>query len=503
MASNDDRDDHLRNAGALALARIGDAAPLVALADHASRALRIAAVVALRRLQDPGVARFLDDSDEWVVTEAARAINDDFSIEAALPALARLLSRTPFDNEALIRRVINANLRVGQPENLNILTAYATRRDAPAALRAEAIAALGVWPRPSVLDRVTGRYRGPVERSAAPARAALSNVIGALLRDDSTNVQTAAAATAGRLRVEKAAPLLLELVQRAPAAEVRRAALAGLHRMGDSRIEAAVEAALRDPEQSVRSSALAQLPSLALPAKRSVALFASMLDAGTLEERQTAVAALRNLPAAATTPVLDSLLDALLAGRLDPALQLDLIETVEKLDQPVLQQKLDAFRAAAPSGDLLARYRSCLEGGDMENGRRIFAGNETAQCVRCHALGDWGGNVGPPLGDIGARLSREDLLLALVDPSDRIAPGYGFVTLTLNSGERLSGILAAETEEALTLELDQGEKRTIPRADIAARQDAPSSMPAMGELLSRRQLRDLVAFLAAMKGEAS
>src|SRR4029450_4353801 len=83
LAGNDDRDANLRHAGSLALARIGDASQIAALNRHGSRAVRTAAIVALRRMRHPDVARFLDDQDERVVTEAARAINDDGGIEAA------------------------------------------------------------------------------------------------------------------------------------------------------------------------------------------------------------------------------------------------------------------------------------------------------------------------------------------------------------------------------------------------------------------------------------
>src|SRR5690606_27038855 len=113
LERNDDKDAFVRHAASLALARIGKAEPLVALTGHSSRAVRTGAVVALRRMRHPGVSQFLQDKDEFIVTEAARAINDDFSIEEALPALGALLNQTPFTNEALIRRSINANLRVG------------------------------------------------------------------------------------------------------------------------------------------------------------------------------------------------------------------------------------------------------------------------------------------------------------------------------------------------------------------------------------------------------
>src|SRR6185295_10513017 len=67
LAENNDRDVNLRHAGSLALSRIGDAASVVALSSHPSRAVRIAAIVALRRMRHPGVSRFLADADEQVV----------------------------------------------------------------------------------------------------------------------------------------------------------------------------------------------------------------------------------------------------------------------------------------------------------------------------------------------------------------------------------------------------------------------------------------------------
>ena len=103
LAQNGDKDVYLRHAGSLALASIGDGTALEALAQHESSAVRLAAVVALRRMRHAGAARFLGDADERVVTEAARAINDDGGIEAAVPALAAVLKETRFTSEPLLR----------------------------------------------------------------------------------------------------------------------------------------------------------------------------------------------------------------------------------------------------------------------------------------------------------------------------------------------------------------------------------------------------------------
>ena len=160
LADNNDRDANLRHAGSLALSRIGDAAPVAALSSHGSRAVRVAAIVALRRMRHPDVARFLTDADEQVVAEAARAINDDGSIAAALPALARVLDERRFTSEPLLRRAINANLRLGTNDALARVTAFSADVSRPAGMRAEALAVVGVWQSPSAFDRVDGAFRG-------------------------------------------------------------------------------------------------------------------------------------------------------------------------------------------------------------------------------------------------------------------------------------------------------------------------------------------------------
>ena len=162
LAGNDDRDANLRHAGSLALSRIGDAASVAALSTHPSRAVRIAAIVALRRMRHPDVTRFLGDADEQVVIEAARAINDDGSIEAAVPALARVLDDRRFTAEPLLRRAINANLRVGDATAFARVAAFAADASRSAVIRAEAQAVLAGWQSPSPFDRVDGMYRGAV-----------------------------------------------------------------------------------------------------------------------------------------------------------------------------------------------------------------------------------------------------------------------------------------------------------------------------------------------------
>jgi len=81
-----------------------------------------------------------------------------------------------------MRRVINANVRVGTSEAARRVGDFASRREAPEGLRIEAISVLGVWPAPSPLDRVDG-----AQLSALPARDADGLEEIRVVRDDEGN----------------------------------------------------------------------------------------------------------------------------------------------------------------------------------------------------------------------------------------------------------------------------------------------------------------------------
>ena len=453
---NDDQDAYLRHAGALALARIGDPQPILALATDPSRAIRIAAVVALRRMRHPGVARFLQDEDAFIVTEAARAINDDGGIEGAIPDLAARLGQAPDQGEALLRRVINANLRTGTSDAAVRLAAYAARADAPEAMRAEALHVLGVWPQPSVMDRVDGWYLGPAPNDTTDATTALGPHLARLLTSGSSRISTATAQAAGMLRYAPAAPELLGRVRNDQNADVQVAALDALHAMRSPLVADAVRAGLQDNDGVVRMRALSFVPELQSADDEKVDLLAQIVASGPALEQQTAIRALADIEDERADSVLAQLMDELEAGALASEIQLEVIEAVDARNSDSLRSRLEAYRARFPAGDLTAQYAEALRGGNASAGARIFYRHEAAQCPRCHAIGGRGGDVGPDLQNVGERLSREELLQSLVDPGARIAEGYGDA-------------------------------------------DAASAMPPMGLILSRRQIRDMVEFLAELQ----
>ncbi len=92
LAENDGKDVFLRHAGVAALTSIGDREQTMKLASEPQAELRLCTVLVLRRWKDASVARLLQDSDERVVIEAARAIND-VPITDAMPRVAELSRR--------------------------------------------------------------------------------------------------------------------------------------------------------------------------------------------------------------------------------------------------------------------------------------------------------------------------------------------------------------------------------------------------------------------------
>jgi len=499
LRANNDADAYERHAGALALARIGKNVPITALAKDTSRALRIAAVVALRRMSEAGIANFLDDKDEFVVTEAARAINDDLSIEGALPALAKLLNTTKFTNEALLRRVINANFRIGNDESLQALLDYANRDGAPPAMRAEAIAAISTWAKPSRLDRVDGRYRGEITRDSVALKNKVSAALASLLKNKEADIRISAVKAVRKLNIESTAADLFTLVKTDPHPEVRTQALLALVKFQSGQVADAIRLATNDRDQSVRVTGVSLLEKLDIPGELAVSLLSNVIATKTMEEKQAAILTLGKLPVSHTQQTFSGLLTKMEAGKLPADVYLELGEAIDNTKSTELSARYKAISNKLSPDATLAAYSGALTGGDPNRGRNIFFWNQAAQCIRCHSYDDIGGNAGPRLNGIAARISREQILEALINPGARLAPGYGMVTLELKDGKKISGTLMEETSTTLKIRSGKEADQLIAKDQVAKRDNAASSMPDMKTILSKKEIRDVVAFLATLK----
>ncbi|MEX2602181.1 MAG: HEAT repeat domain-containing protein [Balneolaceae bacterium] len=503
LETNDNRDLYLRHATVLALSRIGDRESLAALTGHSSRAVRLGAVAALSRMRDSYVARFLQDTDEAIVTDAARGIHDDEFIEEALEDLAYVLDQERFMNEPLIRRSISANLHIGTPESAARLARFALRQEASDSIRAEAVLALSVWPAPSRLDRVTGRYRGTSENNIADARSVIGQFVH-LLSDplESLPVKLAVLQAVTNLEYEPGLAAVFSLLEEDPSAEVRAEALETVAQFRYERLDEAVQIALEDGDPVVRARALTIAPTLSLEARALLELLQPVLENGTLLEQRRVLEILGGMDVSNVIPVMNLILDRLSEGTLSAGLLLELTESVHDLGDEALTTRLEDHLSGSGNSRLESRYTPLLSGGDRESGESIFFQNPAAQCIRCHAVQGQGGDAGPDLSFIGRDRSREELLQSLVEPSAEISVGYGAVEIRLSDEEPVYGVLEAETDSSVTIHSGGGVNRTIARFRISGRTNLPSSMPSMESVLSARELRDLVEYLKTLTGDS-
>ena len=496
IKANNDEDVYLRHAAVLALSRIGDVEPVVALSSSPEKSLRIAAVLVLRRLRNDKVSLFLQDKDEYIVTEAARAINDDLSIPASLPALAALLKDKKFTSEPLLRRAINASLRVGTNEQLDNLIAFAKRKDVEKDVRTEALAALGTWASPSVMDRVDGRYRGVIERDPALVKSKVQPVVAELLNDDDAETLIAAAQMVTNLGMSENNAALAKILSTHKNPKVRTAMLIALNELKYADMETAMKLGMTDTDADVRTAALGMAGSVDMSKEALADISKSIFEKGSVREQQQMLRVLGTIPVAKTEGIFEDLIGKMTDKKLPQSLALDLTEAVDSTKSSTLIAKLAPLRT---TGMTVADYQDALFGGNAQLGRRYFMTNSAAECVRCHSIGGQGGEVGPNLSNIGNVLSREQILQALIEPSARLSPGFGMVMLTLKDGTSAAGILAQENDHELVLKTSEAEPLKIATARIAKRDNVPSSMPPMGTIMSKREIRDMVEFLSGLK----
>ncbi len=499
LAENKDVDPILRHGCVMGLVGCAKPEQLAAKAGDASVAVRVGALLALRRDKSALITGFLKDADESVVLEAARAIHD-VPITAALPALADLVGTPTLKNARILERAINANYRLGGADRARALATYAASAAAPAISRKDALDALTDWGQPNGKDRILNLWRPIPDRPATDAAAAVGEMIPALLKDGPAGVQEVAATMAGKLSIKGAGePLALLAMNDKAASNARIAAMQSLASLKDSHLGEAAKSAVAAKDATVRSEGLKALAGLDPAA--AVAIIAGIIDHGSAIEKQGALVALTQMKNPAATAQLGALVEKLIAGQAPAEIQLDIYEAAKKAG---LNDLVAKYKASLPKDDDLAPYKLALAGGDAERGKKIFREYQQAQCIKCHKCEGGDSVVGPDLTKIGASKDRRYLLESIVYPNRTIAQGFQIVSLMLKDGSAVAGKLVSEDATGAKLETVGPDGKplvvTVPAEKVKERMSAPSPMPEnLREILNKTELRDVVEYLATRK----
>jgi len=502
----------LREAGVLGLMGVASLNELGGFSTHNSEAVRIAAVVALRRLgKTKELLAFLEDSSPQVISDAVLGIYDEATVETfedypeALVAIAVKLNS---DGQSAINiRALAANRRLGTRGSVERIMAFLKAgSDTERMERVMALDLLASWELPSTLDPVDGRYFPVPAFKANELEFVFLRDAWELVHDDDVEISVRAIDLFSKMKVkvpgEDIDRVVGYILNEELSPMLRMSWFRWLNVQRLERLDEVAEAALTSSAFEVRQVAVKHL----LNRKRGLdevqkylkRTFLGGADVG-VEELQGTLEMLGQMPE--RLEILQNLVKDLIAGKVAAAIQLEVVElaTAAAEEDNELAGLLEQFNKLVRSQKPFGEFAVSLEGGNAKNGETLFLGHLTAMCSKCHALKDKDKQVGPSLESVGQRLTKEELLESILDPQAKIASGYGIQTLILLNGRVMSGTQLAEDAEQISLRLSNGTVESVDKAKIRSMTKPIGAMPEMKALLSKGEMRDLVAFLVTLK----
>ena len=200
---------------------------------------------------------------------------------------------------------------------------------------------------------------------------------------------------------------------------------------------------------------------------------------------------------------LPPLLDAL-EKEIVPITHLDPSRRQALLDHPQQEIRLRAKNLLADQRtptrkQVLERYRSALTlSGDSSRGAEVFE----RDCATCHQFAGRGHNVGQDLREVAGD-SREELLANIIDPNAKVQSNFINYRLDTKDGQILTGIIARETQNSITLRRAEGIEDVVPRSKIRELTSMGLSVMPEGleEGISPEEMVDLISFIQSRTGQ--
>lgn len=477
LQNNAANDRVVADEAASAMAKLGEPTVLATLAKERPAPVRLGVVVALRKMAtneaSDAASFFFLDADPAVAVEAARAVYDTLPAFDATPAAQqaasrRLLSLASIAGsslasdraiEPLVRRVIAANVRIGDAASAARLVSLAAA-PIPDEFRLLALDRVLNWDKPTKREDVWGNWVDLPARAAADAKAAIADGLQRVL---APSARASAAVTTKARELEARYTLSVpEMVARLGKDGIPETeAVALLHELNVRDRAAAETAANAMLDRGVTGLGRAAAEKLLVERNKQKAAtrIIELARTGPLADRQRSILLLGTLDVLVAREEVAKLTQQMVADEHDDGVSLEIYQAAMKQPNGSAAKKL-----ATPLGKASNRpegYADSLlrEGGDVAAGHEVFFHHQAAECLRCHTvLGEGGtatgGQAGPNLTEVGLRLSRGKLIESICEPNAVVAKGYG----------------------------------------------TTSAMPVMTQYLSPREVRDVVAYLTSLRG---
>ena len=491
LASLKQKDPILRQAASLYLSSINRSS-VANLINHKSVEVRLNAVLSLRKLNAPEISQFLLDENPLVLNEVIAAIYDR-NIKSALSGLADFINSPKFSSISSYNqiRVINANYKLGNEKHLEkVLKLVKNKADKSVYL--ETLNVILNWQDEALLDRVLWT---PVNRSSKPVPGTQKLVYSTLKSMmDANSIPDEFKETCLKI-LDKYSPELsmAEMKKRVldnnERTQLRTELFQKLSAQKTDLDSTFLKELIKDEKSPLFKEAFKQLVTQ-FP-KEAESLIIQFFGQENFFRKPFLLEMCQKLE----SPQIDSLL--IKEMTFSKTYSFELIEAIKNSKNSELKILYNQY-LKQQDDEKLGPYIHTLHGGDPQAGKFIF-NNSAAQCIRCHKAGKEGGEVGPDLSTIGSQKDLTYILESLVNPSAKITPGFGTVVVTHKNGSVTAGILQSEDKGNIKIKDLNGKVISIPLNDIKEKTTPISSMPPMANLLTPKELRDLIAYLGSLK----
>jgi putative heme-binding domain-containing protein len=346
----------------------------------------------------------------------------------------------------------------------------------------------------TILSALINSHRRRSQPATAPDK-----LLAVLIKRPEPEVRGAAAELAGRYAVASLAGELTGLA-RGENRDVAAAAIRGLEAFpGEASAKALAELSGSDATWTLA------LPALAVrDANGAAASFVTRLQQPVSAQQQADVVTVlqgflkqKNGPQALAKALAGKQIDADLAKSTVQSVASsgqardELIKALKEAGRLDAQPKLTAADVPA----LLAEMKA---NGNPARGELLFR-RDDLQCLKCHAVGDAGGVVGPNLVSLGGSSQPDYILESIIDPNAKIKENFHTAVVATDDGEVLTGIKVRETDTDLILRNADDKEIAVPLKKIEVQKAGASLMPGgLIDKLTRAEVVDLAAFLAAL-----
>ncbi len=194
---------------------------------------------------------------------------------------------------------------------------------------------------------------------------------------------------------------------------------------------------------------------------------------------------------------IDALMSAAEGGTLALAdLEPVRLQSLAKHPSEAIRRRAEPLLAKIKTGsrqDLVAAYGDALKThGDASRGRQVFQ----KICASCHRVDGVGHEIGPSLASFRTR-GPEAILTNVLDPNREVNPQFVNYLLITADGRSVTGMIASETANSVTLRRAENATDTIERSEIEElRSSGLSIMPeGLEKQIDPAAMADLLAYL--------